>query len=601
MKAKVTLSTLAALALTLFQISLHAAQDEAAGSPAGHWEGSIQLPTIPLGLRVDLDTNASGGWSGTIDIPVQGLRGFKLGSVDVRGRKVSFTMPGIPGDPRFDGSLDQTSNKISGNFNQGGQTFPFQLERKAKAASTGETPNRGVPGTGPVGHWQGSIKPTPIIELRLVLELTNAAGDALAGTLTSVDQGSAKFAVSSVTTNGQNLHLEAGAVGGVFDGTFSHDGSELAGAWKQAGNSLPLVFKRLATAPTFRRPQDPKPPYPYLEEEVVVENKAGGVKLGGTLTTPRGTGPYPAVILITGSGQQDRDEAIMGHRPFLVLADYLTRRGIAVLRCDDRGAGKSTGDFAKSTDTDFVEDTLAEIEFLRTRRAVDAKRIGLIGHSEGGIIAPRVAVKSSGVAFIVLLAGVGVPMEDLLVRQGQDIARVMGVGEDVIKKNTDTQREIFRLVREEKDPAVLKEKAGKFAREQISGLSEEQRKALGITDAMIEKQVEALATPWFRELLAYDPRPTLRKVTCPVLALTGEKDLQVAAKENLAAIREALLAGGNQRLKCEELVGLNHLFQTCTTGAVAEYSLIEETFSPKALKETADWILETVSSLNSRQ
>lgn len=596
------LASLATIALALLSMQVLAEKGSADPGPAGHWEGAIQLPTVPLQVRVDLETNVPGRWSGTIDIPVQGLRGFKLGGVEVKQGSspqesvVSFIMPGIPGEPRFSGQLDSAGQKIEGTFTQGGQSFPFKLERKAKTAASGETPSRGVPGKGLAGYWQGSIKPMPIIEMRLVLELTNAAGGSLAGTLTSVDQGSGKFAVSKVTSKDGEVHLEAASVGGIFDGQLSHDGSEIAGAWKQAGNALPLVFKRLASPPSFNRPQDPKPPFPYREEEVVIENKAAVVVLGGTLTLPKGKGPFPAVILITGSGQQDRNEAIMGHRPFLVLADYLTRNGIAVLRCDDRGIGKSKGDFLKSTDTDFVQDTLAEVAYLRGRSEIEPKQIGLIGHSEGGIVAPRAAVQSRDVAFIVLLAGVGVPMEELMVRQGQDIARAMGASDEVIKKNTEVQREMFRLVREEKDADVLREKAIKLAREQVAELSEEQRTALGLSEAMIDKQIEMLRTPWFRELLAYDPRPTLKKVTCPVLALNGGKDLQVAAKENLAAIRESLLAGGNQRVTCEELPGLNHLFQHCTTGTVAEYSQIDETFSPGALKRIADWILTTTAS-----
>ncbi len=569
--------------------SLNAGETGTTLSAAGHWEGNIEIPATPLGVRVDLDRNGA-SWAGTIDIPVQALRGFKLTDAQVKDQAVSFKMAGIPGNPTFNGKLDNTFRTITGDFSQGGQKFPFKLERKAKTPVSGETPSRGIPGKGVVGHWQGSLKPTPVIELRLVLELTNSPAGALEGTMTSVDQGRTRITVSNVTTNEGKLHLEIKSIGGAFEGRLNDNGSEIAGDWQQSGSSLPLVFKRLAQVPVLYRPQEPKPPYPYKEEEVVVENKAAAVKLGGTFTIPAGARPFPAVLLVTGSGQQDRDEAIMGHRPFLVVADYLARKGIAVLRCDDRGIGKSTGNFANSTDSDFVGDALAAVDFLKMRPEVNRHRIGLVGHSEGGIIAPRAAVKSKDIGFIVLLAGPGLPMEDLLVRQGEDISRVMGVGPDDIRKHADLQRELFRLVREEKDPAVLQEKAQKVAHEQLAGLSEEQRKALGVSDAMLEKQLKGLQSPWFKELLTYDPRPTLKKVTCPVLALNGEKDLQVAAKENLPAIRESLLAGGDQHVRCEELPGLNHLFQSCTTGAVSEYSQIEETFNPRALELIADWI-----------
>jgi pimeloyl-ACP methyl ester carboxylesterase len=278
-----------------------------------------------------------------------------------------------------------------------------------------------------------------------------------------------------------------------------------------------------------------------------------------------------------------------------VLADHLTRQGIAVLRCDDRGVGKSTGDFSKATDADFVEDTLAAVGYLRTRKEIDPKRIGLVGHSEGGIVAPRAATKSSGIAFIVLLAGVGVPMEELLVRQGQDIARVMGASGDLADRSAVAQREIFRVIKEEKDLAKAEAAVRQALRDQMASLTEDQRTALGLSDSALDGQIKMVLSPWFRDLIGYDPRPTLKAVKCPVLAINGEKDLQVAAKDNLTAIRDALVAGGNQKVKTVELPGLNHLFQTCQTGAISEYGQIEETFSPTAMKVVSDWIREVTT------
>ena len=573
------------------------AATESKPDPAGHWEGALDLPATELGVRVDLEKANGQSWQGTIDIPVQGLRGFKLDPVEVDGAKVHFAMPNIPGDPQFAGRVSEDDKTLTGDFTQAGQKFPFKLERKPRpVTATGETPSRGVPGEGLVGHWQGSLKPMPVIELRLVLELTNSPSGKPGGAMVSVDQGHARIPITALTENAGTVHLETKSVGGVFDGKLSGDGSEIAGDWKQGGQTLPLVFRRLAQAPHLNRPQEPKKPYPYDEEEVTVENRAAGLKLAGTLTLPRGSGPHPAVVFITGSGPQDRDEAIMGHRPFFVLADHLTRQGIAVLRCDDRGVGKSTGNFGKATDTDFVEDTLAAMAYLRGCPEIDSQHIGLLGHSEGGIIAPRAAVKSPDTSFIVLLAGVGVPMEELLVRQGRDIARVMGAGEEVAATNAALQRAIFRVVKEEQDPAEAEAALRNLFREQLATLTDEQRRALGLSEAMLEGQVKMVLSPWFRELLTCDPRPTLRAVKCPVLALNGEKDLQVAAKENLAAIREALTAGGNQRAKTAELPGLNHLFQTCRTGAMAEYGRIEETFNPAAMTLISDWIREITGS-----
>jgi hypothetical protein len=334
---------------------------------AGHWEGAITLPTAALGIRVDLSRSGE-SWQGTIDIPVQNLRGFKLDPVKVDGPAIAFAMPGIPGDPRFAGRLAEDGDSITGDFGQGGGKFPFRLARKVSPAATAEAPVVGIPGQGLEGHWQGSLKPTPVIELRLALEITSASAEKPAGVLISLDQGGARIPITALTEHDGIVHLEAKSIGGVYDGKLNGDGSEIAGEWKQGGDPIPLVFKRLAKAMSLNRPQEPKKPYPYADEEVVVENKPAGVNLAGTLTLPAGTGPFPAVVLITGSGPQDRDEAVMSHRPFLVLADHLTRQGIAVLRCDDRGFGKSTGSFAKAIDADFVEDTLATVAYLRTRK-----------------------------------------------------------------------------------------------------------------------------------------------------------------------------------------------------------------------------------------
>ena len=558
----------------------------------GHWEGDITLPTTALGIRVDLSRSGE-SWQGTIDIPVQNLRGFKLDPVKVNGPAVAFAMPGIPGDPQFAGQLADNGSGITGQFSQGGGSFPFKLERKAPPAA--DLPTVGIPGKGLVGHWQGSLKPTPVIELRLALEITDASAEKPVGALISIDQGNARIPLTTLTERDGVVHLEAQSIGGAFDGKLNGDGSEIAGEWKQGGGSSVLVFKRLVKAMSINRPQDPIRPYPYAEEEVVVQNKAAGVTLAGTLTLPAGAGPFPAVVLITGSGPQDRDEALMGHRPFLVLADHLTRQGIAVLRCDDRGFGKSTGSFAKATDSDFVDDTLATVAYLRTRKEIDPRRIGLVGHSEGGIVAPKAAVKSPEVAFIVLLAGVGVPMEDLLLRQARDISLAVGMGEEAITKNAATQRELFQVLHAEKDPAKAENAVRKILREKAAAMTDEQRKALGISDAMLDGQAKVMLSPWFRDLISYDPRPTLRAVKCPVLAINGERDLQVASKENLPAIRDTLEAAGNRRVKTVELAGLNHLFQTCQTGAPAEYGQIEETFNPAALKLVSDWIRETTA------
>ena len=319
------------------------------------------------------------------------------------------------------------------------------------------------------------------------------------------------------------------------------------------------------------RPQEPTPPYPYQEEQVTFVNAKAGITFAGTLTLPASPTASPAVVLITGSGAQDRDETIAGHKPFLVLADALTRRGIAVLRVDDRGVGGSGGTMATATSEDFVDDALAAVAYLRGRKDIDAKRIGLVGHSEGGLIAPIAATRSKDIAFIVLMAGPGITGDQILFLQGAAIMRANGASEAAISRNREVQQRLFDVIRTEKDDAAAKEKIKSIAPGQ-----------------------ERVATPWFRYFLSYDPVPVLQKVTCPVLAINGEKDLQVPYRENLDAIGKALRAGGNTDVTTLSMPNLNHLFQTSQTGAPSEYAKISETFAPAALDAISDWILKRV-------
>lgn len=564
----------------------------AARDISGHWEGAIKLPGTSLGIRVDLEQD-EGQWSGTIDIPVQGLRGFKLGGLVVGESEILFSMPNIPGEPKFSGSVASDERSITGDFLQSGQTFEFHLERKGDKAPPreGETPAKGIPGEGFAAVWQGSLR-VSVVELRLVLKLEKSESGDLSGTMDSIDQNAKDIPISKASENGRVLRLEVSRIGGAYDGELSDDGSEIVGEWAQGGQRMALVLKRIEKAPDLKRPQDPKKPYPYNEEDVRFENKEAGIELEGTLTFPKTNGPHPSVVLLTGSGPQNRDEAIMGHRPFLVLADHLTRHGIAVLRFDDRGVGESDGDFGDATNLDFTSDALAAVAYIKSREELDPKRIGLIGHSEGGITAPRAAVQSSDVAFIVLMAGVGVPMEELLQQQGQDIARVMGADGEALEKQTGLQREIFKIAREKGGGSEAEAEIRRVLGEITSELTPEQRKATGVSGAFVESQVKMVLSPWFREILAYDPRPILEKVKCPVLAINGEKDLQVAAKPNLEAIRAAISEGGNLDVETVEFPDLNHLFQKCDTGAIAEYGQIEETINPVALKTISDWLRE---------
>ncbi len=395
----------------------------------------------------------------------------------------------------------------------------------------------------------------------------------LTARLDSLDQNALDRPVAVIEQNGLGVKFEMAQSKAGFEGALNAAGSELSGTWRQGGASMPLTFRRVDTIPVDSRPQTPKKPYPYTEEEVSYENKQGGVKLAGTLTIPPGAGPFPAVLLITGSGQQDRDEGLLGHRPFLVLADHLTRRGIAVLRVDDRGIGGSTGDFFNSTTADFAGDVMAGVEFLKSRgKQIDPHKIGLIGHSEGGTIAPMVAARAPDIAFIVMMAGTGVPGGELSLAQAAAISRSAGVPPDVIEKNQERQRRACSaIVKEESDPKV---RVRRSCRRWPNRSSAEVH---GSASAM-KAQFQAAALPWFRFWTMYDPAPSLEKLTCPVLALDGSLDLQVPPAVNLPAIEKALENGGNPDRRSPCCAKLNHLFQTAWTRPVAWTITVIEVF-----------------------
>jgi pimeloyl-ACP methyl ester carboxylesterase len=454
------------------------------------------------------------------------------------------------------------------------------------------------------GHWQGVLE-VGATRLRLAFHLTRGADGIRQGTMDSLDQGARGIPVEEVEVEGDRVTLHVRSIGGTFSGSRSGSGTELVGEWRQGGVVLPLRLQRTEKPPVLLRPQEPRPPYPYRSEEVRYPSRESGVTLAGTLTLPRGKGPFPAVLLITGSGAQDRDEALMGHRPFLVLADALTRRGIAVLRVDDRGVGGSTASpeaVANATSLHYSRDVEGGLAYLRGRKEVHARRIGLIGHSEGGIIAPMVAARDPGVAFIVLLAGTGVPGEQILFRQAELINRAAGSPEAAVAANRRAQQELFTIVRSTPERALLRERLEaalqRLASPQVQAPGAEasppaQRAALA---PELVAQLRMLESPWFRYFLDYDPRPVLRKVRCPVLALNGGLDLQVPAEENLREIRTALRSGGNRRVTTRRFSGLNHLFQPARTGLPGEYGEIETTMDPAVLREIGDWILQQTTS-----
>ncbi len=443
------------------------------------------------------------------------------------------------------------------------------------------------------GIWQGTLK-VQGMELRLVFKINEEENGKFKATLDSPDQGAKDIPVDSVIYSDGILKLISNAIRGYFEGTYIADSIAFEGKWHQSGMSFALIIKKVDKIEEVKRPQEPKPPFPYRVEDVIYENRIAGIKLGGTLTLPESGVPFPAVLLITGSGAQNRDEELFGHKPFMVIADYLTRHGIAVLRVDDRGIGESTGNFSASTTKDFATDVLSGVEYLKSRKEINPKEIGLIGHSEGGIIAPMVATETNNVAFIVLMAGTGIPGDQVLLTQTEAIEKLNGASEEKIKEDLELNKKIYDVLKEDKDSSAIAHKLYKIYTDSYNKLSSDKKAEIGDPKIAFERGIKTVMSPWFRYFVKYNPYPILEKVKCPVLALNGSKDVQVLPSINLPAIKNALEEGGNKNFEVKELPGLNHLFQTANTGAPSEYGKIEETISPIALQTIGNWILKIV-------
>jgi len=427
------------------------------------------------------------------------------------------------------------------------------------------------------GKWLGTIT-FGSVKLRIGFEVSQSPEGGYTASMRSIDQSALSYPMSAVLLNGDSLRLEMDVIRSVYEGKFTTDGNTIEGNWLQHGTTTPLVMKQVDKFPEIIRPQTPKRPYPYLEEDVAYENPSAKVRIAGTLTMPKGKGPFPAVLLIAGSGPLDRDEEVAFHKPFLVLADHLTRQGIAVLRADKRGVGKTTGEFAEATILDLAEDVRAGVKYLKTRKEIDPKRIGLLGHSEGGVVGPILASGSSDVAFLVMLAGLGQNNGDIIIFQKLLAVKTHGADESTLALMRSWYERVYAVVREDTDHATAEKKI----RALHATLTAEEKEKLGWPDSSLDREIADQLQRHWRYDLRYDPRATLMKVRCPVLALGGEKDMQVPAKENLAIIEEALKAGGNTRFTVREFPGLNHGFQTEQT---------EETMSPLVLQTLSDWII----------
>lgn len=422
------------------------------------------------------------------------------------------------------------------------------------------------------GRWEGRISVAGQ-SIRIVLRI-DETGQAV---MDSPDQGAIGIPAEGPIVTGGVVRFSVGAIGGRFEGALSADGGSMAGTLTQGGVSVPLVLARTGgvEGAVLNRPQTPMPPFPYRAEEVAFDNPAApGVRLAGTLTLPEGAGPFPAAILISGTGPQDRDETVFGHKPFAVWADALARRGVAVLRFDDRGVGRSTGDFAASTIADFAKDAGAALTWLAARPEIDADRIGFIGHSEGGVVVPLALENRGGAAWMVALAGPAASGADIIEQQARRMGLASGAPVEAVEAAEVNRARLMEIVLRHPDD-------GDAARREL----EPELLARGLEPALAAQTAAQLSAPWYRWLVAHDPAASLGALTIPVLAVYGEQDLQVPADQNAPLMRR-------YRPDADVVVlpGLNHLFQPATTGLPVEYGQIETTLDPSVITLVVDWI-----------
>src|SRR5688500_4913455 len=533
--------------LFLLGLSCQAFGQTPAKDFAGSWHGTLEAGGQKLRLLVTVTISDAGVYAGKVDSLDQGAT-IPIDTITVNGDAVRLEIKSI--EAVFEGVLNKERTELTGKYTQGGQEFPLTLKRGEQAA-VAPTPAKDF-----AGSWHGTLD-AGAQKLRLLVTVTKSDAGAYAGKFDSLDQG-ASIPIDTITVNGDAVRWEIKSAAIVYEGTLNKERTELTGTFTQGDQKFPLTLKRGDQAAAMPTPT-PKPDYsapadaPYTAEEVVVKTPAGHT-LAGTLTLPKSasrTKPVSAIITVTGSGPQDRDENIglPGFRPFRQIADSLARRGIAVLRMDDRGTGASGGTFKGSTSADFAEDVRAGLAYLRTRPEIRADRLGVLGHSEGAIIAPMVAEKEPTLRAIVLLAGIAQPGRTALYFQLKN----------GIERNTKLTPEMRAS--------------------QIAG---------------IDKRIDAMmADPWMKFFITHDPASTMRRVKIPVLILTGSRDQQ-AVPEEVALIEAAFKEGGNKDVTARVLPDLNHLFVQDTDGFPGNYTKLP----PPVMMQTevvamiTDWLAQ---------
>lgn len=547
-------------------------------TPAGDWYGTVSRPPgVTYRLGFHFEETSPGSFVGSVESPDMGAPKTPLTDVTFADNTLSFAV--AASRTSFKGVWDAAAGAWVGDY-----SHPAGASQLKLVSGT-------VPPTPPLpvvtrldGRWEGKVQAALPVVLRVK---TDASGTVarfdMVGQATDIP-------ISALAHDGARVTFAIAGYAMRYEGSVSADGSTVTGTMSQLGQAMPLVLTRtsadVAPAALSQRPQTPRKPYPYKEEDVAFDNPAApSVRLACSLTSPNSPGPHPAAVLISGSGPQDRDATVLGHKTFLVLADHLTRKGIAVLRCDDRGVGKSTGDFMKATLEDFASDAEASFAFLRTRPDVDPKRIGLIGHSLGTVIAPKAAAKHPDVAFLVMLAAAGVPGREISIDQQQAIARADGMPDKFLASSGALWRKVVAIVNSPADNATVRSSV-------LALLLAEGPAAYptGMSEATAKAEADRVSSDYVRGIQAYDPATFLSGSKAPILAMNGALDVQATPALNLGGLRRIL--ANHPDATIIEMPGLNHAFQHAKTGAMSEYANIEETFAPEALETISSWIVK---------
>jgi pimeloyl-ACP methyl ester carboxylesterase len=436
------------------------------------------------------------------------------------------------------------------------------------------------------GKWLGELEIPNTVKLRMGIIVTESIDNKIKAVLNIIDQATGDIPCDEVIFRNDSVIIRIKGLGLEIAGAVDNEYRTIQSQFRQGPGAFPILFSHVEELPVLKRPQEPVKPYPYVEESVVFENKKAGVSLAGTLTYPASKNNLPAVVLVTGTGQQNRDEEVGKHKPFWIIADYLTRNGIAVLRFDDRGAGGSTGNFGRSTTGDFADDALEAIKYLKSRHEINPSKIGIIGHSEGGTVAAIAASESPQVAFVVSMAGAFENFEDVALDQILGQLKQQGAKEEDIETERVWRKQIYQIAGENTDSATAAKKLWGI----YEDLSPDAIKRLNWPKGRHEAQIKQVLNPWWRYILALDNKTILSKVNCPVLAIYGELDQQVDPAKNMPIIEKGLEEAGNKDFTIKKLPALNHAFQTAVTGSEYEYIRIEETISPDVLRLMAEWI-----------